>query len=190
MSQLDTARQDLDYVASAIRRSDRPTGDAPIYFLWAILVPIGFALPDFAPRFAGAYWFVAGIGGGLLSWWLGNRSARLRGKVDRELGRRYGFHWLIGGVGFILAALPMVLGVIDPANGPSLFLLVGGIIYLYAGLHLDRGILPSGIVMLVAYVLLLTAKPPYLWTITGLVIAAALAWGGWRALRSGRQAAA
>lgn len=188
MSQLESARENLDYVSNTIRKHDRTPGDAPIYFLWAILVPIGFALPDFAPRFAGAYWFVAGIGGGLLSWWLGNRAARRRGVIDKDLGRRYGWHWAIGGIGFFLAALPMFVGVIDLAHGASLFLLVGGIIYLLAGLHLDRGILPSGIVMLVAYVVLLVTRLPYVWTISGLVIAVALAWTGVSVLRSAARA--
>lgn len=188
MSQLESARDNLDYVASAMRRVDQSPGDAPIYFLWAILVPIGFALPDFAPGVTGLYWMIAGIGGGLLSWWLGKRAAQRAGMIDRDLARRYAWHWSIGGLGFILAALPMMLGVIDPANGSSLFLLVGGIVYLLAGIHLDRGILPSGALMLAAYVVLLVAHPPYVWTVTGLVIAAALAWAGFNVLRGHAQA--
>lgn len=185
MSQLETARENLDYVASTLRRAAPASPqDATIYFLWAVLVAIGFALPDFAPQFAGPYWFVAGIGGGLLSWWLGARGAKRAGVVDRDLGRRYGWHWIIGGLGFILAALPMATGVIDPANGASLFLLVGGILYLLAGVHLDRGIAPSGALMLAAYVVLLVAHPPYVWTVTGLVIAVALVWAGFRALHA------
>ena len=184
MSQLESARDNLDYVASTLRRREPAAGDAPIYFLWAILVPIGFALPDFAPGVTGLYWMTAGIGGGLLSWWLGKRAALRSGVVDRDLARRYGWHWSIGGLGFLLAALPMMVGVIDPANGSSLFLLVGGLVYLLAGVHLERGIIPSGVLMLVAYVVLLVAHPPYVWTVTGLVIAAALAWVGFSVLRS------
>ncbi len=184
MNQFDTTRENLDYVASTVRRHGRDPQDAYIYFLWAILVPIGFALPDFAPRVAGPYWFIAGISGGLLSWWLGVWGARRRGAVDRELGRRYGWHWGIAALGFFLAALPMMAGVIDVAHGATLFLLVGGLVYLLAGVHLDRGILPGGVLMLVAYVVLIFTNLPYVWTVTGLVIAVALAVSGFRALRA------
>lgn len=173
-----TARENLDFVAGKVRPRRRPPGDSLIYFLWAILVPIGFALPDFAPRVTGVYWFVAGILGGLASMWLGARAERQAGTVNREVGRRYGWHWCIGAVGFFLAALPMFTGAIDWSQGASLFLLVGGIIYLLAGVHLDRGMLPSGVLMLVAYVVLLTTHLPYVWTVSGLVIAVALAWVG------------
>lgn len=184
MSQLESARANLDYVASTLRRHSRTPGDAYIYFLWMVLVPVGFALPDFAPRAAGPYWFVAGIGGGLLGWWLGARGERRRGVVDRDLGRRHGWHWGIAALGFFLAALPMFTGTIDVAHGASLFLLVGGLVYLLAGVHLERGILPSGVLMLVAYVVLLVTRLPYVWTVTGLVIAVALGLAGLRTLRT------
>lgn len=183
MSHQETARENLDYVASTLRRARQSAGDAPIYFLWAVLVPIGFALFDFAPRFTGLYWFVIGIGGGVLSWWLGAREAKRQGMVDRDLGRRYGWHWGISGIGFFLAGLPMIVGVIDPAEGASLFLLVGGLVYLLAGLHLDGGMLPGGVLMLVAYVVLIVTSLPYVWTVAGLVIALALALAGFRARR-------
>lgn len=184
MTQVQSTRETLDYVASAMRRGRRAPGEAPIYFLWAVLVPIGFAMADFAPRLVGLYWLLAGIGGGLASMWLGASGARRRGMVDRELGHRYGWHWAVGGVGFMLAALPMATGVIDVGHGASLFLLVGGVTYLLAGVHLDRGIAPSGALMLVAYVVLLLTHLPYVWTVSGLVIAVALLWSGLATLRA------
>lgn len=184
MNPIESVRENLDYVASSVRRNERAPGEAAIYFLWAVLVPIGFALPDFAPRLAGPYWFVAGIGGGILSWWLGSRGAQRRGLNDRGLGRRYGWHWLVAGIGFLLAGVPMFIGAVDPAVGASLFLLVGGVVYLLAAVHLERGIAPSGVVMLVAYVALLLWHLPYVWTTAGLAIGFALAWGGWWAMRS------
>ena len=55
MTHDEQIRHDLDYVAAAVRRQDRPVGTPAIYFLWAILVPIGFALPDFLPHLAGVH---------------------------------------------------------------------------------------------------------------------------------------
>ena len=183
MTSADQIKQDLDYVASAVRRHEHPLGPPAIYFLWALLVPVGFALPDFAPRSAGAYWFFAGIGGGLLSWWLAERDARRCGLMDAALGRRYGFHWLVGGLAFALCALPLVLGRGDPAAAVSSFLLVSGLLYALAGVHLDRGMLWSGLLMLGAYGVLVVFAPPYTWTITGIAIGLAMGWAGLSARR-------
>lgn len=183
MATNDSIRDDLDYVASAVRRQDNRSGVPAIYFLWASIVLVGFALPDFAPRVAGPFWFVAGIGGGLLSVWLGARAERKLGINDRALGRRYGWHWMIGGVGFFLSALPMIVGRVSPAMGTTSFLLVGGIIYALAGVHLERPLLWSGVLMLAAYVVMVIFAPPYVWTITGVLIALSLGWAGWAATR-------
>ena len=91
MSPSDSLKQDLQYVASAVQHRDRSPGVPAVYFLWASIVLIGFALPDLAPRFAGPFWLVASIGGGLLSCNLGRRDAQRNGVIDAELGRRHGF---------------------------------------------------------------------------------------------------
>ena len=52
------------------------------------------------------------------------------------------------------------------------FLLVAGLAYALAGVHLERPMLWSGLIMLAAYVMLNMFALPYTWTITGLVIGA------------------
>ena len=178
MTHPDQIKQDLDFIASAVRREDAPPGIPAIYFLWAVLVPVGFALPDFAAHLAGPYWFIAGIGGGLLSWFLGARQSRKLGINDKALGRRYGLHWVITGLGFMLCILPAVTGRVDVGAAVSNFLLVGGLAYALAGVHLERPLLWSGLVMLAAYVVINLFAPPYLWTITGVVIGLSLLWAG------------
>lgn len=178
----DLIRQDLDFVANAVRRHDRDAGVPAIHFLWAAIVLIGFALPDFAPRMAGAFWFVAGIAGGLLSWWLGARDARRTGFNDGERGKRYGLHWLVAGVGFVLCGLPMMFGQVEPATGASSFMLVAGLVYALAGVHLVRPLLWIGLLMLAAYAAMIIAAPPYTWTISGIVIAIGLVSAGIAAL--------
>ena len=89
MSNNTPSRDDLAYVAAAIRR-DRPHDSAPTYFLWALLTPIGFALADLAPMHAGLFWAIAGPLGGLLSVWLGMRSERAAGVRNRENGALQG----------------------------------------------------------------------------------------------------
>lgn len=176
-------QQDLDFVASAVRRHDRSSGVPAIYFLWAAIIAIGFALPDFAPRQAGPFWLIAGIGGGLLSWWLGVRAARRSGINDVATGRRYGLHWLIGGIGFLLVLLPVIVGRLAIGDAVPGFLLLSGLLYALAGVHLERPLLWSGLLMLAAYVVLVVFAPPYTWTITGIVIAISLAWAGLQSRR-------
>jgi hypothetical protein len=130
------------------------------------------------------FWFVAGVGGGLLSWWLGARHARRRGINDSELGKRHGLHWLMGGIAFLLAALPVATGRADIGTGVSNFLLVAGIQYALAGVHLERPLLWSGLIMFAAYAVLVLFSPPYTWTFAGAAIALSLAWAGLSAHRA------
>ncbi|KGM52864.1 hypothetical protein N792_01100 [Lysobacter concretionis Ko07 = DSM 16239] len=177
MTSTDHLRQDLDYVARAVRRSDRCSGVPAIYFLWAAIIVVGFALPDFAPQLAPLFWLVFGIGGGLASWWLGAREDQRSGTLDRELGRRHGYHWLVGGIGFLVCWLPVLRGApIELMAGN--FLLVAGLVYALAGVHLERPLLWSGLLMLAAFAVLSLFAPPYTWTITGVVIGASLLWAG------------
>lgn len=187
MTTADQIKHDLDYVASAVRRQDTCSGVPAIYFLWAGIVLVGFALPDFAPRLAHAFWLVAGIGGGLLSWWLGERDARRTGINDVAMGRRHGLHWLVCGAAFVVAALPMLTGAAPAGIAVANFLLVAGLAYALAGVHLQRPLLWSGLVMLAAYAVLVLFSPPYAWTLTGAAVAIALAWAGLSA-RRGRSA--
>jgi len=192
MSPSDHLREDLDYVASVVRRRDADAGVPTIYFLWAAIIAIGFALVDFArhaPNVFWLYWIVAGVGGGLLSAWLGARAGRREGIRDVELGRRHGLHWGIGGIGFVLTALPMLTGRVAPGQGGANFLLMTGMLYALAGVHLERPLLWSGLLMLAAYAVLTLFYLPYTWTLTGVVIALALVWAGISARRSGSNAA-
>lgn len=183
MSHADQLKHDLEYVAGAVRRHDRSMGVPSIYFLWAAIVAIGWALPDFAPQFAAAYWVICGIGGGLASMWLAGRDSHRSGTMDRELGRRHGLHWLVTGGAFLVCWLPVLRGApIETAVGN--FMLVAGLSYALAGVHLERPLLLTGVLMLLAYVMLLMFAMPYTWTVTGLVIGAALAWAGYSSHRS------
>lgn len=169
--------QDLRYVASAVHRSRQSAGVPVIYYLWAAIVVVGYALPDFAPRVAAWYWIVFGIGGGLASWWIATRDVRLHGARDVALGRRWGFHWLIGGLGFAVCWLPALHGA--PASVVvGNFMLVAGLVYALAGIHLERPLLWPGLVMLLGYVVLSVLRMPGTWTITGVIVALGLIWGG------------
>lgn len=189
MNDTTRLRDDLDYVASAVRRNDPSTGVPAIYLLWAVIVAVGFALPDFAPALAAPFWIVCGIGGGLASWWLGARDSRQRGTSDRADGLRHGWHWTICGLAFLVCWLPVLRGAPIDATVAN-FLLVAGLGYALAGVHLERLLLWSGLIMLAAYALLVTVALPYLWTVTGLAVGLALAVAGMGARRERAKAAA
>lgn len=183
MQQASQLKQDLEYVAGAVRRQNRSMGVPAIYFLWAVIVAVGWALPDFAPQMAAPYWIVCGIGGGLVSMWLAGRDHQRSGTIDRELGRRHGLHWLVTGVGFMICWLPVLQGApIESAVGN--FILVAGLSYALAGVHLERPLLWTGLLMLAAYLVLNLFALPYTWTVSGLVVGAALAWAGYSSQRS------
>lgn len=183
MTDATRLRDDLDYVANAVRRSDRSAGIPAIYFMWAAIVAVGFFLPDFAPTAALPFWIVCGIGGGLASWWLAERDSRRRGAMDRAEGLRHGWHWTICGLAFLVCWLPVLRGApLEAAVGN--FLLVAGLGYALAGVHLERPLLWSGLIMLAAYAVLNIVALPYTWTATGLMVALALVVGGAGATRA------
>ncbi len=171
----DNARlqQDLDYIRAAVRRGAQPVGIPSLYVFWAVAVLIGFASTDFAPHITGLYWPIVGIGGGLFSWWMGERDDRKRGIYDVEQGKRYGLHWIIGGIAYFLTALPMFVHGFseDAAAG---FLLTTGIVYGLAGVHLERPLLWCGLLAFAGYVALVLWRLPYAWTLTGVLIGACL----------------
>lgn len=173
MIKTEQLQQDLDYVRAAVHRGEQPAGIPVLYLFWAAVLLIGFASADFAPRLMMPFWIVVGIGGGLFSWWLGARDERRRGVRDVALGRRYGLHWTIGGVGYFLTALPIIV------HGPSNesvagFLLTTGIVYGLAGVHLERPLLWCGLLAFAGYAALVALALPYAWTLTGALMAACL----------------
>ena len=174
MSNANQVRDDLNYVANTLRRHDPNAGDFPIYILWAILAPVGFAFTDFFPHYTYVYWLVAGIGGGLLSFWIGRQASLKRGIQDKELGLRHGLHWSIGGVAFVLSILPLVLGKTTWSVAAPTMILIAGLLYSLAGIHLTRGLLAPGFAMFASYVALYLLPVPYIWTLCGVIISLAL----------------
>jgi len=189
MTDVNKLQSDLDYISSAVRADATAGGIPALYFLWAALIAVGFSLPDFAPQLTGIYWLFAGIGGGLFSWWLGARQSRRDGINNARLGKRYGLHWALAGAAFLLCFLPLMLGRVSPEMGGANFLLVTGIAYGLAGVHLERPLLWCGMLMLAAYGVMVALMPPYTWTITGITVGIALCWAGFSrraAIRAGR----
>lgn len=182
MTEAQQLRDDLNYIAATVRRAEGDGGVAAIYFLWAVLLPVGWALPDFAPHWAGPYWFVVGPLGGVASFLLGIRAERKRGEHDRKLGMAYAWHWIFAGMGFVGVIFPVAAGTMTIAQAAPYMLLVAALAYGMAG-TLDPPLRWAGLVMFVGYAALTLAKLPYAWTATGLLVGGALFYSGLRARR-------
>jgi hypothetical protein len=179
MTSLDQLREDLDYVAGAVRR-DRKRPIPYINLLWAVLIPVGFALSDFAPRQSGLYWMIAAPGGVLLSFWLARSAARRQGARDLALVRRTALHWFTLLAAFFVYGAAVASGHIEPRTSFPNWLLIAALGHLFAGIHLNRGLLWSGLVLFAGYIALVWLPLPYIWTSTGLIVAAALVIAAWR----------
>ena len=173
MSDSKRLQQDLDYISATVRRREQPVGIPALYLFWAVAMFVGFASTDFAPQTTGLYWLVVGMGGGLFSWWMGERDDRKRGIRDLEQGKRYGLHWIVGGIAYFLTALPMFVHGASNDRAAS-FLLTTGIIYSLAGVHLERPLLWCGLLAFAGYAALVALSLPYAWTLSGALIAACL----------------
>jgi hypothetical protein len=173
MPAADQIHDDLRYVRNAVEAADREPTPASIYLLWAVIAGAGFALLDFAPRWAPAYWLPASLLGLAASLLIGRRHARRSGQRDRGEGWRHGLHWLALP---LAAALAILLAAAGRLGGPALgqvILLLVAVVYFLAGVHLDRRLLwVSGVI--VAGYLALFALTAWGWTIVGATLAASL----------------
>lgn len=173
---------DLRYVRGAVERSERQATPAAIYFFWAVVGPVGFALLDFRPEWVPAYWSVAGPGGFVVSAVLGWRHARSIGQCSTGGGERHLLHWggMLGAIA--LAVLMNVNGLISgQALGPAILLILA-LSYFEAGVHIDRTFLWLGLLMAAGYVFVIFTTA-YSWTIVGLIVAVAFAAAGLRGAR-------
>lgn len=193
MNEERNLNDDLHYVRGVVSRAEgESTNPASIYFLWAVLSFFGFAIIDYEPEKTGFYWMIAGPLGGILSGILGERAARRAGKMPGRGGWAEALHWIALFAG-ILLLIPLVMtGVLRSQDIPRLVLLLLAVAYFTSGIHLDRRMAPIGIVLALCYLLTVYARDlPYLWTISGAIVAGSLAAGGIvAALRARRGSAA
>ncbi|HEY7442138.1 MAG TPA: hypothetical protein VH701_06955 [Vicinamibacterales bacterium] len=173
MDSLERLQGDLSFVRGALDASTRAPSPSALYFLWAVVVLVGFVLVDFRPAWVAEYWTVAGPAGFFASAYLGWRHARQTGQASVSDGSRHLLHW--GGV-LVAVALAVLLGVSRAMPSGSLhtvILLVLSLGYFTAGLHLDRRLLWVGLLMGVGSVFV-TMVSLYAWTMVGIALAVSL----------------
>jgi hypothetical protein len=181
---LEHLKDDLAFVRAAVDRGRDDRGTAPSYFLWAVIIGIGFSLPQFWPQAAWAFWLVAGIGGGIASVWLGRRYGLQRGVTDPAAGRRHGLHWLLSGIAVSVPMAAIWLGKVPAPVAAPMVLATIGLGYALAGVHLHPPLRWAGFALLAGAVVMLLWPARHVWTVTGLTVALALVVGGIVALRS------
>ena len=175
--------EDLDYVRSALDRGRIDGSPAAIYWIWAAIIFVGFALVDLAPRTTGPYWLVAAPVGFAASMWFGRRSAERLGEINRAGVRRHLLHWSGLLIAALLALVPVVAGKANGFDFATTMVLLAGLTHWLAGVHGDRPMFVSGTLLFAGYAMVILLPGPA-WTVLGVVVGAALALAGWSARRS------
>lgn len=179
MTRMEKVESDLLYVRSALDRAEATDSPPSIYFLWAAVSLVGFALYDFRPALAPAYWSVAGPAGGVASFFLGWRWCRRAGVGSMRTARHHALHWS-GMLAAIFLLVPLRLqGLLEDEGLARAILIVLTLGYFTAGIYLVRGFLWISLVMAAGYVALFFFES-YTWTATGLLLAVSLGWAGAR----------
>ncbi len=164
---------DLRYVQEVIHSSERRSAPKAIYFLWAALCLVGFALVDFAPRHVGTFWMIAGPAGFLASAGIGWWYSRTTGLYSSREGIRYMLHWLGTLVAVFLTGLLVADGQLDYHGMARAILLVLALGYFTAGLYQERAMVWLGLLLVAAYIAPSLVTGP-VWTIAGCALAVSL----------------
>jgi len=179
MDQLEYLECDIRFVRGALNASTRGVSPSALYFLWAGIVLIGFALVDFQTDWVARYWAVAGPAGFFASTYLGWRHAHRVGQASASNGRRHVLHWVAVLFAVALAVLLRARGGMRSEQLHPVILLVLALGYFTAGLHLDRPLLWVGLLMGAGFVLV-TLVSVYAWTALGFALAVGLTVAGIR----------
>ena len=165
--------EDLGYVRDVVGRSERDATPRAIWYLWAAIGGIGFALIDFRPEQVGLFWSIAAPLGFLASIWLGWRHGRALGQHSRREGQAHMLRW--GGMGgaILLLVFFAAHGHLAGEEIAQAILLVVALGYFLAGVHMARplvwvGLLLGGSFLAVEFV------DGYVWSAVGAVMALAL----------------
>lgn len=174
MTDIDKLREDVAYVRAATDRSENVPFSS-IYVLWGVIILFGFPISDFFDdkSWIRWYWLVATPIGFLLSMWLGSRASARIGQADMERGMRWVKHWLAFVVAGVLGGLLVTGGKLIGSGIGALSVLLLALAYFYAGLHLDRRLVPVGILIGICFPIILYL-PSFGSTASGVVIAGAL----------------
>jgi hypothetical protein len=176
MTQPNQLQDDLSFVRDVVARRDRsPLVFSTPYYIWAVYVLIGYCLLDVNAHWANWFfllaWFPAGAATGIAKhFWI-----RKHGEVDAVMSRKHKLHFQVGG----MLAVAAVIGLACCAPGfrgeitGQVCVILFGMIYFLAGVHLDRSFLWLGPVLIVGGIVV-GFVPHYGWSALGVVISGGL----------------
>jgi len=173
-------KDDLAYVRGAVERTEGVHVPS-VYLIWAAISLVGFSMPDFITNGwvgwsysgIGWYWAVMGPAGFAASWLLSARASDRAGQMSRRTGIRWGLHWAAFGATGVLGIALALSGHVGWEVYGALWVLLLALSYTLAGVHLERRLLPIGLMLGVGYLTILFL-PQYGWIAAGVLTAAAL----------------
>ena len=176
MSDVQQVRDDLHYVRGAVARRERADYAPPgIMYVWVVYILVGYTLMDFRTQFAGPFFALGGIVGGILSAILGRSYSRKVGEQDLTTYFRALLHF---GGGIVVAAagalaLRPFIGPIPEMQVAQVFVVMIGLVYFLWGVHYQRYFMFLGPVVMAGGVLVGQIHH-FGWTILGAVISLGL----------------
>jgi len=165
----DKIESDIGYVKDLITKSGESTQPASFYYLWGVILMVGFSLIDFAPRWVGLFWMIAGPAGGVLSAFLGYKAGVKIGQINRKVGIKYALHWSGMAVIAFLAILLGSKGFVQGTVLSQVILLIVALGWWTAGVHFDRIFLWLGGIMVLGFLGTLFVDK-YAWTAMGVLL--------------------
>ena len=180
MSIHEQMKDDLSYIKDAVERVEGVHVPA-VYLMWAAICLVGFSMSDFVTNgwvgwsysVIGWYWTVMGPVGFAASWWLSERANARAGQMSRQTGNRWGLHWAAFGATGVLGIALTLSGHVGWEVYGALWVLLLALSYTLAGVHLERRLLPIGLMLGVGYLTILFL-PGYGWIAAGALTAVAL----------------
>jgi hypothetical protein len=179
MNEVNQLASDLHFVREAIEaRDERHEPPPAIIICWALYVLVGYTMIDLAPRWAGLFFCIGGIGGGLVTGALSKKYAKVAGVIDRTQWRRRMLHWFVGFL-IIFAAvfgLACVIPALRGIAGSQVIVVMIGILWYMAGVYgtpNERYMLWAGPALMLGGILV-SLVPHYGWTALGVLIAACM----------------
>ncbi|MBC8107829.1 MAG: hypothetical protein H7Z14_14670 [Anaerolineae bacterium] len=179
MTETQRIQDDLQFVRQAVAKRDAPySTPGGILLIWAAYVLVGYTLLDFNRVYAGTWFMIAGMIGGIGSGIIGKRHAARIGEIDHSDGMKQALHW-----GSIVLAIVAILALFatrhDEIRGRGevigqVIAICVGIVYFLAGVHFDRYFIWLGL-MLMAGAVAISFVPQYGWTMLGVLLSAGLA---------------
>jgi hypothetical protein len=167
---------DIRFVRQVVdRRDGAPRAFTSAYYVWAVYVLVGYCLLDVNVHWANWFfllaWFPAGAATGIARhFWI-----LKHGERDDASGRKIKLHFMFGGllsVGAVIGLACCVPGFRGPVTG-QVSVILFGMVYFLAGVHLDRSFLWLGPVLIVGGIVV-GLVPHYGWSALGAVIAGGL----------------